>query len=58
MPNYRRAFVEGASYCFTLVTFDQLPILTKERCGKILHDAWLDVSGRYACCRKGMRCGE
>jgi REP element-mobilizing transposase RayT len=30
MPNYRRAFVEGASYFFTVVTFDRLPILTTE----------------------------
>jgi putative transposase len=47
MPTFRRAFVEGASYFFTVVTFDRLPILTEERCRKILHDAWLDVKGRF-----------
>jgi REP element-mobilizing transposase RayT len=30
MPTYRRAFVEGASYFFTLVTFARLAILTTE----------------------------
>jgi hypothetical protein len=30
MPTYRRAFVENASYFFTVVTFTRLPILTTE----------------------------
>jgi hypothetical protein len=30
MPNYQRAFVEGATYFFTVVTFGRLPILTIE----------------------------
>jgi REP element-mobilizing transposase RayT len=28
MPPFRRAFIEGGSYFFTVVTFDRLPILT------------------------------
>jgi putative transposase len=47
MPNYRRAFVEGASYFFTVVTSDRLPILTTDESRAILHDAWLDVKGRF-----------
>jgi REP element-mobilizing transposase RayT len=27
MSSYRRAFVEGGSYFFTVVTFDRLPVL-------------------------------
>jgi len=30
MPKLRRAFVEGASYFFTVVTFVRLPVLTTE----------------------------
>jgi REP element-mobilizing transposase RayT len=30
MPTYWRAFVDGASYFFTIVTFNRLPILTVE----------------------------
>jgi putative transposase len=47
MPTYRRAFVEGATYFFTIVTYARLPILTTEESRGILHDAWLDVQGRF-----------
>jgi REP element-mobilizing transposase RayT len=45
MPNYRRAFVEGASYFFSVVTYGRLPVLTRDESRAILHDAWLDVRG-------------
>jgi putative transposase len=45
MSTYRRAFVEGVSYFFTVVLFDRLPILTTDESRAILHDAWLDVRG-------------
>ena len=47
MPTYRRAFVKGATYFFTVVTYGRLPILTTFESRPILHDAWLDVRGRY-----------
>ncbi len=47
MPNYRRAFVEGAAYFLTVVTFNRLPILTSSEARAILHDAWLEVRARY-----------
>ena len=47
MSTYRRAFVEGASYFFTVVTYGRLPILTTDEFRAILHDAWLDVRGRF-----------
>jgi putative transposase len=47
MSTYRRAFVEGATYFFTAVTYNRLPILTTDESRAILHDAWLDVQGRF-----------
>jgi putative transposase len=39
--------VEEATYFFTVVKYDWLPILTTDESRPILHDAWLDVRGRY-----------
>jgi putative transposase len=47
MPTFRRAFIEGGSYFFTVVTFGRLPILTTQESREILHAAWLDVQGRF-----------
>ncbi len=47
MPNYRRAFVEGGSNFYTVVASDRLPILTTDESRAMLHDAWLDVQGRF-----------
>ena len=47
MPNYHRVFVEGATYFFTVVTFNRLPLLTTDEGRAILHDAWLEVQGRF-----------
>ena len=47
MPTFRRAYIEGGSYFFTVITFNRLPILTAEESRTILHDAWLDVQRRF-----------
>ena len=47
MPRFRRAFIEGGSYFFTVVTFNRMPILTTEESRAILRAAWLDVNGRF-----------
>jgi putative transposase len=39
MPNFRRAFVPGGTYFFTVVTADQAPILTTDPGQRALHDA-------------------
>jgi putative transposase len=38
MPNYRRAFVPGATYFFTLVTYNRRPIFRGEMARRILGD--------------------
>jgi putative transposase len=47
MPTYRGTFVEEATDFFTMVTYGRLPILTTDESRAILHDAWLDVRGRF-----------
>ena len=47
MPEYRRSFVEGGTYFFTVVTYDRLPILTAAPARAILHKAWHDVCQRF-----------
>jgi putative transposase len=47
MPNYRRVKVEGGTYFFTVVTYNRLPILTKENSRAILHDAWQNTNQRF-----------
>ena len=39
MPDYRRAFVPGGTFFFTLVTFDRAPILTEPAARSILRGA-------------------
>lgn len=47
MPDYRRSFVEGGTYFFTVITYGRLPILTTPAARKILHDAWSEVKARF-----------
>jgi len=47
MPDYRRSFVEGGTYFFTVVTYGRLPILTTETSRDILHQAWIEVKERF-----------
>ncbi len=46
MPEYRRSFIPGGTFFFTVVTYHRLPILVTEEARKILHWAWFDVSLR------------
>jgi putative transposase len=39
MPNYRRNYVPGGTYFFTLVTFNRKPILTSDLSRGILHES-------------------
>lgn len=47
MTAYRRHYVEGGTYFFTVVTFDRLPLLTKPENRQLLHSAWSDVQERF-----------
>jgi putative transposase len=43
MPEYRRAYVRGGSYFFTLKTFDRRPLLIDDRCRTVLRQAIVQV---------------
>lgn len=47
MPNYRRSFVEGGTYFFTIVTYKRLPILITESARKTLQQSWNTVKQRH-----------
>jgi len=47
MPEYRRSFIPGGTFFFTVVTFHRCPILTRKDARDILHRAWADVQGRF-----------
>ncbi|MBI9050996.1 MAG: transposase [Anaerolineaceae bacterium] len=47
MPDYRRIFIPGATYFFTVVTYHRKPILTNPESRKILRTVWLDVQSRF-----------
>lgn len=47
MSEYRRARIPGGTYFFTVVTYNRLPILTKETSRTILHNAWIDTCQRF-----------
>ncbi len=47
MPQYRRAFLPGGTYFFTVVTYTRLPILTSTKARELLRNAWLDVCERF-----------
>jgi putative transposase len=46
MPNYRRACVEGASYFFTLVTYERRSILTTDLGLRCLRSSWRSTRRR------------
>jgi putative transposase len=48
MPNFRRAFVPGAMYFFTLVTGDRIPILTGDFGRRCLRSAIVEARSRWA----------
>ncbi len=47
MPEYRRNFVNGGTYFFTVVTYNRQPFLTTEGARNCLHNAWEDVQVRF-----------
>jgi putative transposase len=47
MPEYRRSFIPGGTYFFTLVTYYRAPILTAPASRNLLRVAWLNVQDRY-----------
>ena len=47
MPEYRRLFVPGGTYFFTVVTYKRRPIFNNSLARRLLRVAWLDVSQRY-----------
>ena len=47
MPEYRRSFVEGGTYFFTVVTYNRLPILNSVEARRALRAAWENVQERF-----------
>jgi putative transposase len=47
MPEYRRSFIEGGTYFFTVVTYNRVPMFTNPRTRRILRSALLNVKERY-----------
>ena len=47
MPDYRRSYVEGGTFFFTVVTLNRLPILTNPKARNLLRSAWMTVQGRF-----------
>lgn len=43
MSNYKRLYIEGGIYFFTVVTFKRRPFLTTELARKCLHQSWQEV---------------
>ncbi len=47
MSEYRRSFIDGGTYFFTVVTYQRQPILTDTLSRELLRAAWQDVSNRF-----------
>ena len=47
MSKYRRARIPGASYFFTVATFDRRPLLVDDLARRCLRAAWTEVRRRY-----------
>jgi putative transposase len=47
MPDYRRSWVPGGTYFFTVVTYHRQPILTSDLSRQLLRQAWIDVKHRF-----------
>jgi putative transposase len=47
MPEYRRNYIEGGKFFFTVVTYNRLPILDSEDARELLHSAWMNVKERF-----------
>jgi putative transposase len=47
MPEYRRIWIEGGTFFFTLVTYQRRPFLTEPLSRELLHAAWENVNRRF-----------
>ena len=47
MPEYRRVYIKGGTYFFTVVTYNRQPILVAPESRKLLHDAIIKTQERY-----------
>jgi len=47
VPNYRRSYIAGGCYFFTVVSYQRLPILTGVESRTILRQALIDVRKRF-----------
>jgi putative transposase len=47
MSDYRRAYLPGGTFFFTVVTYKRKPILTNNTARMILHDAFQNVINRF-----------
>ncbi len=47
MPDYRRSYVVGGTFFFTIVTFRRRPILTSEVSRSLLRSAWKQVQVKH-----------
>ena len=48
MPEYRRSFIPGGTFFFTVVTFHRCPILATVEARTILQSTWKNVQERFA----------
>ncbi|QDT31310.1 Transposase IS200 like protein [Thalassoglobus polymorphus] len=47
MPNYRRAYIPGGTFFFTVVTYGRRPIFRHQPATKILGDAFRECKQKY-----------
>jgi putative transposase len=47
MSEYRRSFINGGTYFFTLVTYQRQPIFIEPLPQELLQSAWMDVCNRF-----------
>jgi putative transposase len=46
MPQYHLSLIESENYFFTVVTYNRLPILTRDEARGLLHSAWVEACRR------------
>jgi putative transposase len=47
MPQYRRLYIPGGTYFYTVVTFNRKPIFLEPKTRALLKAAWLDTKRRF-----------
>jgi putative transposase len=48
MPNYRRSWVPGGTYFFTVVTWNRRPILTHAESRELLRTTWREIKRLFS----------